>query len=43
MKRFHVHAHVADLRASIDFYTCWAAEPARTSAAHDGARAARRC
>jgi catechol 2,3-dioxygenase-like lactoylglutathione lyase family enzyme len=30
MKRFHVHAHVEDLQASIDFYTkLFAAEPSR--------------
>ena len=30
MKRFHVHAHVADLRASIAFYSkMFAAEPSR--------------
>lgn len=30
MKRFHVHAHVEDLRASIDFYSkLFAAEPTR--------------
>lgn len=30
MKRFHVHAHVADLQASIDFYSkMFGAQPAR--------------
>ena len=30
MKRFHVHAHVDDLRASVDFYSrMFAAEPTR--------------
>lgn len=33
MKRFHVHAHVADLAASITFYTrLFGAEPARVEA-----------
>jgi len=33
MKRFHVHAHVADLEASIAFYSkLFAAEPARVEA-----------
>lgn len=33
MKRFHVHAHVADLQASIAFYSkMFAAEPARVEA-----------
>lgn len=33
MKRFHVHAHVADLQASIAFYSkLFAAEPARVEA-----------
>jgi lactoylglutathione lyase len=33
MKRFHVHAHVDDLKASIDFYSkMFAAEPTRLEA-----------
>ena len=33
MKRFHVHAHVEDLKASIDFYTkMFAAAPTRVEA-----------
>ena len=33
MKRFHVHAHVDDLRASVDFYSrMFAAEPTRLEA-----------
>jgi catechol 2,3-dioxygenase-like lactoylglutathione lyase family enzyme len=33
MKRFHVHAHVDDLQASVDFYSkLFAAEPARREA-----------
>ena len=32
MKRFHVHAHVQDLQASIDFYSkMFAAEPSAST------------
>lgn len=44
MKRFHVHAHVSDLKASIAFYSkLFAAEPTRVEADYAKAQASACC